>query len=122
MPQLLGSFASPFGQLGDLPPGQVLLQGSQSSQRVGVLLGCLGLLFERLDLAADFAQQVAAPGEVGFHIHNLPLGLFAAAAMLQHACRFFQNHPKSHRACIQRLFNLALRDDGVLRLPYARIR
>ena len=122
MPQLLGSFAPSLGQLGNFPPGQVLLQGSQSSQRVGVLLGCLGLLFERLDLTADFAQQVAASGEVGFHIHDLPLGLLAAAAMFQHACRFFQNHPKSHRACIQRLFNLALRDDGVLGLPDARIR
>ena len=49
------------------------------------LAGDLGLVPERLELAADLAGEVAQPGEVGLHRVELAEGLLFAAAVLEDA-------------------------------------
>ncbi len=59
------ALVEPGPQAGELPAGHVDAQRLQLGHHVAVAAGGVGLALERAQLAADLAEQVLQPGQVG---------------------------------------------------------
>ena len=73
----------------------------------------LGLLAQRLELAAQLGGEVGEPGQVGLHRLELAQRLFLALAVLEHAGGFLDEAAAVLRAGLQHRVELALADDDV---------
>ena len=74
----------------------------------------VGLAFERAQLAAHFAQQIAEAQQVAFGRFEAALGLLLALAELQDARGLFDDRPAIFGTRVQHRVELALPDDDVL--------
>ena len=75
--------------------------------------GDLGLLAQRLELAAQFRGEVGQPGQVGLHRVQLAQRLFLALAVLQDACGLFDERAAALWLGLQDRAELPLTDDDV---------
>ncbi|CAB4817699.1 unannotated protein [freshwater metagenome] len=76
--------------------------------------GSVGLTLERAQLAADLTKQILDTQQAGLGGVEATLGLLLAAAVLQHAGRFFDDAATILRAGVQHCIDLPLADDDVL--------
>ena len=97
-----------------LASGEEHAQALELAGDVAVAASRVGLAFERLELAPDFAQQVVEPHEVALGRLQPALGLLAATAKLQHAGRLFDDRAAVLGPGVEHGVELALTDDDVL--------
>ena len=114
VPLLDGQALQPPLQAGDLPAGDVDPQRGQLGDHLAVAAGGLGLALQRAQLAADLAQQVLDPQQVGLGGVEPALGLLLALAELEDAGRLLDDGPPVLRAGVEDGVDLALADDHVL--------
>ena len=106
----------------ELGAGRVQAEGAQRIGEAGVRAGGGGLALEGPDLTLDFPDQVEEPFEVLLRRSQPALGPLAAAPVLEHPGRLFDDRPPVLGAGLQDGVEVALADDDVLLAAHAGIR
>ncbi len=109
-------------QRGDLAAGDVHAQRRELADQLAVAAGGLGLTLERAQLAADLAQQVLDPQQVGLGGVEAALGLLLALAVLEDAGGLLDDPPPVLGPGVEDGVDLALADDDVLLAADAGVR
>ena len=110
----LGDTGHAVAQAGEVAPGEMALQSDQFGDHRSVAAGCVGLTFQRAQLAAHLAQQVGHAGQVDLGRVETPLGLLLALAVLEDTSRFLDDQAAFLGSSVEHCVDLSLRHDHVL--------